>query len=205
MRGLFLFVSVIAVAILLTVNIAAQSNPEKMTLFWIKQDGKYGYIDKTGTIVIPPAFENTMGFREGLAATKLDGKYGYIDMKGDWVIKPTFEFTYMFSEGLAMVRIGKKYAWVNRSGEVVIEPQDFDAVENGFREGRLAVKKGVKWGFIDSKGKLVIPFQFEKVSAFNGGVAQVVSEGHQHHWIDLDGRVLWSEKKSQATQHKEGH
>ena len=179
-------------------SIIAQTNSEPMKLYWIKENGKYGYIDKTGSMVIAPAFENTMGFREGLAATKLNGKYGYIDMEGRWVIKPTFEFTYMFSEGLAMVRIGKDFAWIDRQGSIVIDPQSFEATENGFREGRLAVKRDGKWGFIDSKGKLVIPFQFEKPASFSGGVAQVVSEGHQHHWIDLNGKILWSEKKSNS-------
>lgn len=172
----------------------AQRRDPVMTLYWIREDGKYGYIDKTGRVVIPPQFENTMGFNEGLAATKMNGKYGYIDTKGRWVIKPQFDFTYMFSEGLAMVRIGKQFAWIDRTGKIVIQPQDFEEVGQGFKEGRLPIKRNGKWGFIDKTGKIVIETKFHEVKQFSGGVAQVVTEGHQHHWIDLNGKILWSQK-----------
>lgn len=173
----------------------AQTKDKTMTLFWIREDGKYGYIDRTGKVVIKPQYENTMGFNEGLAATKMNGKYGYIDTKGRWVIKPQFDFTYMFSEGLAMVRIGKQYAWIDRTGKIVIQPLDFEQVGQGFKEGRLPVKRNGKWGFIDKTGKIVIETKFDEVKQFSGGVAQVVTEGHQHHWIDLNGKILWSQQK----------
>ncbi|MBK7709080.1 MAG: WG repeat-containing protein [Acidobacteria bacterium] len=174
-----------------------QTKDKAMPLFWIREEGKYGYIDKTGKIVIAPQFENTMGFNEGLAATKLGGKYGYIDTKGKWVIKPQFEFTYMFSDGLAMVRLGKQYGWIDRSGRIAIPAQAFDEVATGFREGRLAVKMNGKWGYIDKTGRLVVDAKFDEAKEFNGGVAQVVTDGHRHHWIDVNGRILWSQQKSQ--------
>lgn len=46
-------------------------------LFFIRENGKYGYIDRAGKVVIPCQFENTMGFNEGLAATKLNGKWPF--------------------------------------------------------------------------------------------------------------------------------
>jgi hypothetical protein len=172
-------------------------------LFWIREDGKYGYIDRTGKTVIAPQFENTMGFNEGLAATKMNGKYGYIDAKGNWVIKPQFDFTYMFSDGLAMVRVGKQYAWIDKKGNQVIAPQDFDEVAMGFTEGRLAVKKNGKWGYIDRTGKMIVEPKFKKATKFEGGAAQVETEDGMHHWIAADGRILWSQKPGEKkTEHK---
>jgi hypothetical protein len=146
-----------------------------------------------------------MGFNEGLAATKKDGKYGYIDLKGNWVIKPQFDFTYKFSDGLAMIRVGKQYAWIDRTGKIVIEPRDYDAVAQGFSEGRLAVKKDGKWGYIDKTGRTVAEPKFVKASPFNGGVAQVETEDGMHHWMNADGKVIWSqnpdEKKASGSNH----
>lgn len=183
----------------------AQTKDQTMPLFWIQENGKYGYIDKSGKTVIAPQFENTMGFNEGLAATKLGGKYGYIDLKGNWVIKPQFDFTYMFSDGLAMVQIDKKSAWIDKTGKIVIELQEFEKTATGFKEGRLAVKKGGKWGFMDKTGKMVIEAKFNDAKEFSGGVAQVVTEGHQHHWIDLNGKILWSQEKKAKSDHSEKH
>ena len=70
---------------------------------------RYGYVDRTGAVVIPPRFEAAFGFSEGLAvvAVKETGatKYGYIDKTGAWVIQPQFDSAVFFSEGLAAVGI----------------------------------------------------------------------------------------------------
>lgn len=184
-----LMIGIFAVA-----GFAQKKDDKGMPLFWIREDGKYGYIDKAGKVVIAPQYENTMGFNEGLAATKKDGKYGYIDTKGKWVIKPQFDFTYKFSDGLAMVRIGKQYAWIDKTGKTVIQPRDYDEVAQGFSEGRLAVKKDGKWGYIDKAGRTIAETKFKKASTFNGGVAQVETDDGMHHWINAEGKIIWSQK-----------
>lgn len=50
---------------------------------------QWGYIDKSGTIVINPQFRNASFFFEDLAAASPDGKKsGYIDRSGHFVINP---------------------------------------------------------------------------------------------------------------------
>lgn len=43
-------------------------------------------------------------------------------------------------------------------------------------DGNLKIKKG-KWGYIDIHGTEIIPSQYEEVSVFEGGVAQVTKDG----------------------------
>ncbi len=69
----------------------------------VKIDGKYGFADKSGGLVIEPRFDSAEGFSEGLAAVKIDEKYGYIDKAGKWVIEPIFRYAQRFSEDLAAV------------------------------------------------------------------------------------------------------
>jgi hypothetical protein len=52
------------------------------SLFPIEQDCRHGYIDKSGSVVIAPQFEECRGFGEGVAAVKSNGKWGYIDTTG---------------------------------------------------------------------------------------------------------------------------
>jgi hypothetical protein len=200
----FRLTAIAAITCALAFGTYAQSAKSEFPLFWVREDGKYGYIDKTGKTVIAPQFENTMGFSEGLAATKLNGKYGYIDTKGKWVIPPQFEFTYKFSDGLAMVRTGKSYSWIDRKGRTVIAPREFEEVATGFSEGRLAVKKDGKWGYINREGNLVVDANFKKATAFKGGLAQVETHDGMHHWVAADGRIVWSQKPNTASEMSHG-
>ncbi len=93
----------------------------------VKLTGKWGYIDRTGRIVINPQFEEAGDFSEGLARVKAGGKWGYVDRTGRFLINPQFEEAGDFSQGLARVKLGGKWGYVNRQGAVVIPPQFSEA------------------------------------------------------------------------------
>ncbi|HUU50204.1 MAG TPA: WG repeat-containing protein, partial [Nitrospinota bacterium] len=78
---------------------------------YLKEKQKWGYIDKTGKIVIKPEFYRVWPFSDGLAAVyvKEKEKWGYIDKTGKVVIEPKFDWASRFSEGLARVGVGKKF------------------------------------------------------------------------------------------------
>ena len=54
------------------------------------EHGTFGFINKSGDIVIPYKFENADSFSEGLAAVRIDGKWGYINNEVQIVIAPHF-------------------------------------------------------------------------------------------------------------------
>ena len=47
--------------------------------------GKYGYIDRTGAIVIEPLFNKASEFVQGLAVVTIFYERGRIDEKGIWI------------------------------------------------------------------------------------------------------------------------
>ena len=67
----------------------------------------YGFIDKSGKVVIEPQFDNVSAFSEGLAQVEKDDKWGFIDKNGKVVIEPQYDYVRDFSEGLAEVCKGK--------------------------------------------------------------------------------------------------
>ena len=64
----------------------------------------WGFIDKTGALVIPPKFESTLGFKEGLAPVVVNDRWGFINKNGTLVIEDQFDWVAEFSEGVAIVQ-----------------------------------------------------------------------------------------------------
>ena len=62
---------------------------EPISLFLVKLNGKHGYIDKSGKLVIEPNFDLAGDFSEGLAAVAVGDKWGFIDTTGHYVWEPT--------------------------------------------------------------------------------------------------------------------
>ncbi|NET62229.1 MAG: WG repeat-containing protein [Symploca sp. SIO2E6] len=69
---------------------------------------KWGYINKTGQVVIQPQFDDVDNFSQWLAAVEIDSKWGYIDTTGQVVIQPQFDNAGRFYNGEARIEIKKK-------------------------------------------------------------------------------------------------
>lgn len=62
------------------------------TLFLSKQNGKYGYIDKDGNVVVDYIYDDAREQNEcGFAAVKKDGKWGSVNKQGKISKEPTYE------------------------------------------------------------------------------------------------------------------
>jgi len=133
---------------------SAQDGRER--LLPVEIDGKYGFINLSGRLVIAADFDNAWGFSEGLAPAWRGGQAGYIDGSGSFVVPPPFQYASGFSEGLAGVELGDKWGYVNRRGTFVVQPRYREA--QPFSEGLAAVQadNGL-WGFVDKEGVEVIP------------------------------------------------
>lgn len=56
----------------------------------VENDGKYGYVDKSGEMAVAPRFDCATEFSEGLAAVEINDEWGFIDKSGTFIIKPQF-------------------------------------------------------------------------------------------------------------------
>jgi len=159
----------------------------------VMSNGKYGYVDKQGKLVIPCQYTYAGYFSEGLAGVtvkeKDKNKTGFIDREGKMVIPPQFEGAYGFSDGMCLIVQNDKYGFIDREGKIAIAPQYEDA--NGFSEGRAAVKQGELWGYINREGRFAINPQFKEAGGFNGKLAAVKSTANaKWGFIDQDGRTV---------------
>ena len=100
---------------------------------------KFGFMDKTGKMVIAPRFDSANPFSEGLAAVSIDGMAGYIDKSGKFSIKPEYDTTWSFEDGLAKVFIDDKQGYIDKTGKLIWGPGIKEALEN--RRAEIAKEK----------------------------------------------------------------
>jgi hypothetical protein len=95
---------------------------ESSSLFPVKQNGQWGYMDKAGHVAVEPQFSFAAPFSGEFSQINIDGHWGYIDRTGKVVVKPQFDWAWEFSEGLALVKSGGKYGYIDKTGKYVWEP-----------------------------------------------------------------------------------
>ncbi len=159
----------------------------------VKKNGKWGYVNRLGTMVIPPKYEEAIKFVKNRAIVKDAGSYFLIDLAGKKVCKlPGQPGTYR--EGSFIhVKKGEKWGCADLTGKLVT-PFKWDAVGAAtgrglFSEGLAPVLLGEKWGYINQQGKLVIPCKWDLVGDFSEGLAYIEGQG-KWGFIDKTGKVV---------------
>lgn len=69
------------------------------------KNGKWGFVDGEGNLVIDYRYEDADSFRNGFAAVRKDNLWGYIDEEGNLVVEPIFDIaTSLSQKGTAAVK-----------------------------------------------------------------------------------------------------
>jgi WG containing repeat len=122
---------------------------------------KFGFIDRTGTMVIPPQFDTADRFSEGLAFVKTSGRVGYIDRQGKFALNSKFDPVQPFSDGLTPILLPKqRQGFIDKTGAIVL-CLPVEAYAGPFWQGlAIARDKNYRFGVIDRTGKFVVKPQF---------------------------------------------
>jgi len=187
-------------SVILAVIFTAPAQQPARMLFPVEKDDKWGFIDRTGKIVIPLQFASANDFHEGLALVTANGKRLFIDAAGRMVITPQFDSIHDFSEGVAAVNIGEKripnlglisnpgkWGYIDKTGKLII-PLNFTHAED-FSEGLAGVTDGDRGGFIDHQGKFVFDVPLDVTLGFHEGMVGVLWKGTLT-YFDLTGKKI---------------
>ncbi len=149
---------------------------------------KWGFVDKTGKIVINPQFKAVSYFSDGLCGVKSDdGRWGFINREGTITINYQFDETSDFRNNKCIVMSSNKYGVIDKEGKYIINPQFSDMVIDG---DIFLVNQDGKWGWCDKDGKLIINPQFTNAFPFNGQNITSVQSGNSYGYIDKNGEIL---------------
>ena len=80
-------------------------------------DGKYGFVDQSGTLRIANRYENVGSFSEGLAPVKIGSQWGYIDANDRIAIQPRYSEVSTFRKGVAIVKKDGKANLIDKAGK----------------------------------------------------------------------------------------
>ncbi|EPR72631.1 hypothetical protein ADIWIN_2368 [Winogradskyella psychrotolerans RS-3] len=141
------------------------------------ENGKTGFRDLDGNIVIKAIYESAEMFSENHSAVEIDGKWGLINENGKYVIEPQFDFLGGLHNGLVSFRQNELIGFLDVSGKVIIEPK-FHWVDE-FSEELCVVSTDWKtdeprlYGYIDTTGTLVVDFKYQHALKFENGIGKV--------------------------------
>ena len=125
---------------------------EKLDIFKFFRNGKWGYKNQKGAVVIQPTYEEAFQFSEGLACVEMGEKLGYIDKEGNVVIDFQYDCANSFSDGLACVTKDDKTGYIDKDGKYVFEPIYEKATP--FKDGKAMIKQDGKWGVLSKDGSI---------------------------------------------------
>ena len=170
------------------------NRPER-SLFRIMEDGLYGFVDSTGSVVITPQYKYVSRFNQygyaavitdyslriekgkfGLADTLLHIKYGFIDKQNNVVVDTVHAIDLSVAQMLEL-EIPKNYVvYANNFSKGELGFNDF--IDAGFiqlRADKYVVQnpKTKLMGFMNIKGDTTITAKYNVCNPFYGGIASV--------------------------------
>jgi hypothetical protein len=172
----------------------------------VKLQGKYGYIDRSGKLVIPASLEAAGDFHEGFTVVLVNGRYRYIDKKGTDVFKKNFKNAAFFSDGLALVSNDEGQAgFIDKKGINVI-PFSYQ-LALPFKDGLAPVREaGSGWKVINKKGETIFSFPgnvLGPTGVFSEGMLPVTvkddKSGLSANFLDITGKMICKETYSKVS------
>lgn len=168
----------------------------------------YSIADINGNIILRDIEQADIVFSDGLLAVWMeDGKSGFVDKTGKFVIETKFyrnladegprkfpALGYFFNEGLGIVQ-SEKGVWkiLDKKGNETLIPNSIHLYGGCFVNGLIVVKdENKKFGYMNSKAEIAIPYIFDSASTFEGKYAMVVYDSKDA-VIDKKGKIFLCE------------
>ena len=194
----------------------------------VKWNGKYGYIDTQGNIVIEPVWSEIKEFRaigdKYLAEVIFDGKHGFIDSKNNVVLLPEWEAVSAFnSNGVCLIvnqtsASAYRFGLADAEGNILCEPTyiklgiaesstyEEDSVLSSPPAGPdpiFVIAANGKYGYINGRGELLVDTIYDNAKGFSEGLCAVKKDGLWG-YVDKTGTVVIQPEYVDATSFSNG-
>ena len=167
---------------------------DKERLIPYLKNGLWGYCTQDKKIIIAPQFEEAQFFDTDSSANgekltyanvKINGKYGAISPKGDFIVPAMYLMPVFFRGGMGIIfntqlqeKNAEKLIIINYKNEKIFSSTKnldlYREMTDGLQGLSLSGEdyRDAKLGFIDAKGKTIIPFVYDPISPVSDGQFQ---------------------------------
>ena len=160
---------------------------DERLLIPIMQNHKIGFVNRQAALLVEPKYDifngNVMaktdfvkvGMRYSYGSPRANGevqtydryKWGILDSKGNIAIECKYARISISDdkELFTLKCYNCGYRVVSRDGIEIVPYGEYNIID-GYTKGYARVKKGKKWGIIDTAGKVVLPIEYDSVWSF---------------------------------------
>jgi hypothetical protein len=149
----------------------------------IRRDGRYGFVDSRGRLLIANRYEGIGTFREGLAPMMILGKWGFVDKEDKIAVNPNFERVTGFNSGIAIVQRAGKTGIINKQGQFVL-PLRYDSIKRV--ASFLVIYQQNQTGIADLKGHVLIEPRFDHLQLLPNNLV-IVRDREKWGVLTMDG------------------
>jgi hypothetical protein len=157
---------VIVLPLALLLAVADARAGEVVDLWPVQVNGKWGYINHAGELIVPAEFDSAGEFRDTFAAlVKRDGKWGCLDGVSCSLLVPVeFDFVHDPRSGYFVARYGGAWGVIGWNRRFVPVPEADSIAPAGQSCARF--RRGNLWGYLDHSGRVIIPAKYVHAGDF---------------------------------------
>ena len=167
---------------------------ESLELVPVQTGGIWKYLKVDGSF-LPGEYEMAGSFYDGRAAVKKDGQWYLIDEKGQQASDRTFEDIKLDLYGCHQqgdIILAKENGAYHIYDKDLKQVGDFssDDVDICINDGLIAFQKDGKWGYVNTKGEVIVEPSYEGAKSFSNGMAAVQNEDLLWGFINKDYELV---------------
>ena len=154
----------------------------------VKKDSKWGFMDRSGELVIDAVYDSVQNFTEdSIALVRSGAKHIYISYDGSEILSVDSALSNFHCHRAAAI-IGGTKCLIDKNGNKVCD-LNVDKVYTFLKDNMATVIKNGKASKIDTLGNIVLQTKYEKIGSFIDGVAPV-SLNDKYGYIDTAGKEI---------------
>lgn len=167
------------------------------TIAIMKQNNKYGLVTSADSIIIPPQYDQIIKTKNNIYVLVKDNLYGfYYSTLHCYLTQISYEFIKekpieFYTNGTILKLLkNKQQAFADFNGKLTIDFGTYDEI-NFASNNLIKVKRKNKYGYLDRKLNIVIPYKYQQANDFKDSLA-IVRLKDKVNLISVFGKEIYS-------------